>query len=298
MPGTPASDEITQEIEVAPDAASARPWREAPKEEVFFSLGASTSMGRVREVNEDAYVFFLPDDAPAVASRGSLFAVADGMGGHAAGQIASETALETLIESYYKRLDGSPAEALATAAHRANRAVYAESRSRPSLAGMGTTLTAAAFVEGQLVYVHVGDSRGYLLRDGKLTQFTADHSWVAEQVHQGLMTEEDALQSPRRNVITRCIGLEPKVQVDVDAFEVAAGDVALLCSDGLVEHVSEPEIRDALANYGPSAAARLLVYLANEGGGTDNTTVVVVRVQQVRRESLLSKVLGGGRTES
>jgi serine/threonine protein phosphatase PrpC len=298
MSNSPPSDEITQELAPLPERPPGPPWRQTPREEVLVSLGAATSLGRARDVNEDKYAFFLPDDEVTVASRGSLFAVADGMGGHAAGQIASEIALDALIETYYGRTDSPPAEALLAATQRANRAVYSASRARPSLAGMGTTLTAAAFVEGQLVYAHVGDSRGYLLRDGALTQFTTDHSWVAEQVQGGLMSEDEARRSPNRNVITRCIGLEAQVAVDVDSFPVANGDVALLCSDGLVAHVSDAEIRDALGHYGPSAAARLLVYLANEGGGTDNTTVLVVRVQQVRREGLLSRVLGSARTES
>lgn len=297
MPDETAADEITQELQAPPEAEPAQPWRETPSEEVFVAVGAASSMGRVREINEDAYAFFTPDEEHVVASRGALFAVADGMGGHAAGQIASETALDALIESYYQRMDSSPQEALRDAVERANRAVYSESQARPNLTGMGTTLTAAAFVEGRLAYAHVGDSRGYMLRRGELSQFTTDHSWVAEQVHGGAMTEDEARQSPRRNIITRAIGLEQQVEADVDSFQVAGGDIVLLCSDGLVEHVTEPEIRDALANYNPSAAARLLVYLANEGGGTDNTTVVIVRVEQVRR-GLLSRVFRGGHGES
>ncbi len=290
------ADEITQELDAA-ETEAAIPWRKKPAEEVLVSAGAASSIGRVRETNEDKYAFFAPDEEHVVASRGSLFAVADGMGGHAAGQIASEIALDALIEAYYARADSPPTEALATAVERANRAVYSESRARPSLAGMGTTLTAAAFVEGRLIYAHVGDSRGYLLRAGELSQFTTDHSWVAEQVQEGRMTEEEARHAPQRNMITRCIGLEPQVDADTGGFPVAARDVVLLCSDGLVEHVSELEIRDALANYGPSAAARLLVYLANEDGGTDNTTVVVVRVEHVRR-GLLSHFIRDRHGES
>jgi len=214
-----------------------------------------------------------------------LYAVADGMGGHSAGQIASELALKTSIRAYYA--DSSPIveESLRQAFQQANALIFDAARAVAERAGMGTTMTALA-VRGQEAFVaHVGDSRCYLFRNGDLRQLTEDHSWVNEQVKRGGLTVEEAEASPFRNVITRSLGNAPNVEVDVFAEEIKAGDVFLLCSDGLTGEVSDDEIRRVLSNSAPSPAAWELVDLALEHGGRDNVTVLIVAVRELISEA-------------
>jgi len=275
--------EITAEIPVQSEEAAPLPSR-TPTVIPRITFGAKTDLGRLRENNEDKFDFMLPEAPEVLASRGCVFAVADGMGGHAAGQIAAELALKAFLRDYYSSRAESPGDALARAMAAANAAVYDAARSNPNWAGMGSTLCAAAFVEDRLWVAHVGDSRAYMLRSGVLKQLTDDHSWVAEQVRRGAMSRETAEKSPFRNVITRSIGAEPAVEPDVSEHPLAADDVVLLCSDGLTGPVPDDEIRRTLEQEGtPSLAAARLVELANDAGGPDNITVVIVRVDALVR---------------
>lgn len=240
-----------------------------------IQFAAKTDLGRVRENNEDKFDFYETDDATLLATRGCLYAVADGMGGHAAGQIASELALKNLISRYYDNPDDDVPSALTTAIHGANEAIYEIASAFHERSGMGTTLTAAAVVEDRVYIGHVGDSRAYLIRDDTIRQITYDHSWVAEQVRLGTMTEEEAELSPYRNVITRAIGTQPFVEPEIFEERAQKGDIWVLCSDGLTGHVEADEIRLIASTQSPSEACRQLVELASARGGRDNITVIV-----------------------
>ena len=232
--------------------------------------GAVTDVGRTRQINQDA---------PLVADELQLWAVADGMGGHQGGEVASELAVTNLRRSY-ELGEGRTLDTLLDAAAGANSAVYDASREDPDLAGMGTTLVAIARTDDdELAYVSVGDSRIYLLRDGELTRLTVDHSLVEELVREGAITPEEARTHPRRNVVTRVLGIDPFVQVDSDVIIPYSGDRYVLCSDGLfneVEHDTMASVLRRLAD--PADAASELVRLANENGGHDNITVLVLDV--------------------
>jgi protein phosphatase len=262
-----------------------RGWREyearIPHVIPLVKYAAKTDMGQVRENNEDKFDFYEPEAPAILASRGSLFAVADGVGGSLAGQIASELMLKTLIASYYDSLCTEPRAALEEAVALANDKVHAVSEMIPERSGMGTTLTALVFVEDRAYVAQVGDSRAYLIRDGVGRQVTNDHSWVSEQVRVGLMTEEEAEQSPYRNVITRSIGSTARVNPDIFVEQSRVGDLWVLCSDGLTGHVSNEEIVRISVRHSPSEAARQLIELANSRGGRDNITVFVISLRDL-----------------
>jgi protein phosphatase len=231
-----------------------------------FRAGAASDVGLVRDHNEDA---FLVDDGL------GLVAVADGMGGHRAGEVASAAALDALRIAFGA---GAPINDAVAAA---NDIVFEQSVADRSLRGMGTTLTAGALgIDGTLLVGHVGDSRAYLLRDGALERITTDHSLMEELIQSGELTEEEAERDPRRSQITRALGLEPGVQVDLESIDLRPADRVMLCSDGLTTMVREDEIAELLGD-GASAeeTARRLVERANEGGGVDNTTVVVIDIE-------------------
>jgi PPM family protein phosphatase len=225
------------------------------------TAAVATDVGLVREGNEDSYL----TDEP-------LFAVADGMGGHRGGEVASQLAVETLEKLFKKRIGELPDQV-----REANRVVFERSVVDEKGAGMGTTLT-AALVEGDRVRLaHVGDSRAYLVRDGGLRLLTEDHTLVHRMVTEGEISKEEAETHPQRSVLTRALGVDTIVDVDDDTVQVRPGDRLLLCTDGLTSMVSEQAIEEVLrAVPDPQEAAERLVRLANEGGGTDNTTVVVL----------------------
>jgi len=234
--------------------------------------GAASDVGRVREGNEDA---FLVDD------RLALFAVADGMGGHQAGEVASATALEALRAAVAS--DQPINEAVVTA----NRAVYEMAAENPEMRGMGTTLTALVTLGGnRLLIGHVGDSRAYLLREGALRKVTDDHSLVEELVRDGRLTPEQAEVHPQRSIITRALGIDADVEVDLYTVDVGEGDRVLLCSDGLTTMVRDREIaRIVRTEPDVRLAADKLVDAANDAGGEDNVTVVVLDVVEVDPEA-------------
>ena len=226
-----------------------------------ITAAAATDIGRVREGNEDAYL----NDAP-------LFAVADGMGGHQGGEVASRLALETL-EVLFKHGRGT----LADQVREANRAVFERSGRDAAVAGMGTTLTAAVAEAGRLRLAHVGDSRAYLLRDGRLRMLTEDHTLVQRMVERGEISEQEADVHPHRSVLTRALGTEPDVQIDEGVLDAQDGDRILLCSDGLTGMVADGQIERILRDAAePRDAVRELVRAANTAGGVDNITVVVL----------------------
>ena len=236
---------------------------------ITLEVAALTHVGKVRTSNEDAFGQCL---------NAGVFAVCDGMGGAAAGEIASRIAVDALIErlcavtSYEDRR-----KALEESITAANRLVYAHASRDDALRGMGTTLVAVAIQNGHALIGHVGDSRCYLFRDGRLTRETNDHSLVDEQVRLGHMTQEDADRSPLRNVITRAIGTQRSVEAEIADLPLEPGDILLLCSDGLTREVSEDRICAILR--GPGAVEDLcqqLIDAANAAGSHDNVTAILV----------------------
>lgn len=250
----------------------------------ILKIGARTDLGRVRENNEDKFDFFEPEDADTLANKGSFYAVADGMGGHAAGQIASELALKTAIKTYYSDKSPYVVGSLQRAAREANSLIYDAAQMIADRAGMGTTLTAVVIRADEAYFAHVGDSRAYLIRDGDIRQVTEDHSWVAEQVKRGAITEEEAQFSPFKNVITRSLGNMPTVEADIFTETLQPGDVIVLCSDGLTGNLSTRDILNITKGKSPSQAAMDLVDAANERGGTDNITTFVIAIKDILRE--------------
>jgi len=247
-----------------------------------LTAAGQTHPGQRRPLNEDAWrVASQSDTGKLWSQRGRLFAVADGMGGHAAGEVASQLAVETLMARYYADDENDtapPAVRLEQAILAANSAVHEQATATDSQAGMGTTLVAAVVRDNWLTVANVGDSRAYLVRNGVARQLTRDHSWVAQQVAAGVLNEQEAREHIYRNVVTRCLGHRPDIQVDLFAQPLRAGDVVLLCSDGLSNQVSDAEIADALTSLSPKQAAERLIALANERGGPDNVTAVVFKL--------------------
>jgi protein phosphatase len=214
-----------------------------------------------------------------VAERGLFCAVADGMGGHAAGEEASSMAVKIARDSFYGGSgDANPIDVLRLAVAQANLAIYEAGAGKTGRDHMGTTLTAAVLFNHRVVVGHVGDSRCYLVQGNGIRQISRDHSWVAEEVEAGRMTPEQARVNPRRNIITRALGLRP--DVDVDAYEapLEPGSTVVICSDGLHGLVGEDEITSYVRRLPPADAVDALVRLANDRGGPDNISVVVARV--------------------
>jgi protein phosphatase len=262
-----------------------RGWRayEAQQPQVvpLLKFAAKTDMGQVRENNEDKFEFYEPEEPGILSQRGSLYAVADGIGGALAGQIASEMMLKQVIAGYYDHPAPDLVSAMVESIVQANDRIHGLAQMIPERSGMGTTLVGAIFVEDRVVIVQVGDSRAYLIRNGGITQITHDHSWVEEQVRAGLMSRSEAETSPFRNVITRSIGAAPQVQPDFYEEQARVGDVWVLCSDGLTGYVRDEEIAQIAGGQAPSEGARQLIELANARGGRDNITVFVLSVRDL-----------------
>lgn len=239
-----------------------------------WSSASRSDVGRIRDSNEDS-VFVNRDSG--------VFVVADGMGGHAAGEVASAIASRTIGDSACRQcgtLDAQ-AEQLVEAFLEAGREISRQVDEEPSRAGMGTTATVLRLRrEGTFVVAHIGDSRAYLRRDGSLRRVTRDHSWVQEQVERGLISPEQARGHPQSNIITRALGTDPHPAPDLYPGELEPNDVFLLATDGLTDMVDEEEIAVLLAEDGPlEETADALVHAANRAGGLDNVTVLLVRIE-------------------
>ncbi len=237
-------------------------------------IASISDVGCVRKNNEDSLGIF-PSDDP---TRGTLFVVADGMGGAAAGEVASHLAVETLGRAYFEGASGStPGEALRTSLEAANSAIHSTAASDPAKGGMGTTCTACAVRGAELWLGHVGDSRAYLMTRGELQQVTRDHSLAAELERSGGGAAEVARV---KNILTRCLGAEATVKVDASDEPIVLEDgmQLLICSDGLINLVEDGEILHQLSMHLPEGACRRLVDLAKERGAPDNVTVVAARI--------------------
>ncbi|CAM3671204.1 PP2C family protein-serine/threonine phosphatase [Deinococcus frigens] len=237
-----------------------------------WSYGLLTDVGRQRRggVNQDAALAL-------GLTRGGLFAVADGMGGHAAGELAATLALEALSAHYLARRTAPPVR-LAEAVQAANVSVLRHAVGE--YMGMGTTLIAALIDRGALIIAHVGDSRAYLLRGGELHRLTDDHSWVSEQVRLGHLTEEEARDHQWRSVVSNALGGEERVRLELFGLRLRAGDRLLLCSDGLSSVVADADLLELLTRpLAPDSAVRCLIDAANDAGGPDNITALVIDVR-------------------
>lgn len=262
--------------------------------ETLYSAKSDT--GLKRRHNEDSFV---------ADQMLGLYAVCDGMGGSNAGEVASRLAADTILDymksslhcvqedsttAYDPNLSPSTNQLL-RAIHKANTAIHQASWANPKHAGMGTTVVAAHFSEGMLSVAHVGDSRLYLIRRGVMKALTTDHSWVAEQVARGYLTEKEAEQSPRRNIVTRALGIESTVEVDASEIPTQNGDILLFCSDGLTRGVSEEDILRTLElNRDLNEKTEQLVTMANQAGGDDNVTVLLVAVQRGMTDRLWDRI--------
>jgi protein phosphatase len=245
-----------------------------------------TDVGRVRSNNEDCYKIVEPLN---------LYVLSDGMGGEAHGEIASAMAIETVVK-HCLDFEANPAakvmgavqpnwsawtKRLSTAVHLANKSIFKSAEVNPDQHGMGATVTAVWINGAKLSVAHVGDSRAYLLRGGSLLQLTRDHSLVAEQVRRGILTSAEAEESDMQSVLLRALGAQAEIEVDAEEHTLFPRDILLLCSDGLTRMVTEPELAGTLqAETDPVRAAEKLVALANERGGPDNITVVIVRLEK------------------
>ena len=241
---------------------------------MILRSAARTDVGRKRRTNEDCY---------AIAAELGYFVVADGMGGHRAGQLASQLAAEAAVGAL-EALEGSAGtltEKLRCTIAAANREIYVAAQTKPEFSGMGTTVVSLLAAEGRVALAHVGDSRAYLIRDGRIRQLTDDHSVVGELVRRREITELAAREHPHRHVLTRAVGVRREVAPDLAELTSSPGDLFVLCSDGLTGLVRDEEIAEA-ANAGTDldATCAQLVDLANERGGDDNITVVLVRYEK------------------
>ena len=257
--------------------------RPLPEFSLLIDAGARTDLGRVRKNNEDA-VCIEPDL--------DLYVLSDGMGGQAHGEVASAIAIETIVE-HCREARNDPditlygntrpdlcgrSNRLMSAVRLANRKIFDAATRNPAQEGMGATIVAVWLDDRRMSLVHVGDSRAYLLRGGSLEQLTADHTLVAEHVRRGTMTLQEAETSQLQNILVRVLGTQEQVEADADEQMLLEGDTVLLCSDGLTHMVSDPEIASILSTIEPAqAAADRLIELANENGGQDNVTVIVIR---------------------
>jgi PPM family protein phosphatase len=269
-----------------------------------IAVGARSDTGLVRQNNEDRF---------AVDLSLNLFILCDGMGGQAAGEVASKLGVETILDHCRKAAENPSLEMcgerqsefsemtnrLASGIRRSNKAINDAAEQSPATSGMGSTVVAARVNGNVLSIAHVGDSRIYLFRGGKLRQLTQDHSLVMEQVRRGLISAEEASQSELSNVIMRALGAEPDVEVDLDELWLNEGDQVLLCSDGLTRMATDAQIAPVLTErYTAQQACERLVELANELGGEDNVTVILIRVEPSPPPSwwrrALRSILGGG----
>jgi len=231
---------------------------------------AGTDTGRQRRANEDSML-----------ARSPLFVVADGMGGAQAGEVASRIAVESFLDGLHDTTDAEGA--LAQYAHAANVSIHERSQANAEHAGMGTTLTAVYVGAEEVAIAHVGDSRAYCLRGGELLRLTDDHSLVDELIRQGKLTPEEAVEHPQRSVITRALGPEPEVEIDTRSYRARDGDVYLLCSDGLTTMVPDSQLTEILlAHPRLHDAGEALIAAANDAGGRDNITVLLLRVEDLQ----------------
>jgi PPM family protein phosphatase len=243
-------------------------------------LASLTDVGCSRENNEDSYGYWEPEDDASFAALGRLAIVADGMGGHEGGQVASRMAVEILAETYAASAEPESQKRLLDALAEAHRRIQRKAREDPLLSAMGTTCTAFALVNAQLYFVHVGDSRLYLLREGKLRPLTRDHTLIARLIEKGVIRPEEAENHPQKHVLTSALGVPDDIEIDFppEPVPIQADDALLICTDGLWGQMNLNEMQQVTASQSPKNACRALIQLAKERGGPDNITVQILHI--------------------
>jgi PPM family protein phosphatase len=246
-----------------------------------IEVSSQSDIGCLRQNNEDSFGYWEPEDDRLFQRKGRLAIVADGMGGYEGGQEASRLAVETLVAVYRDFSGDDPQAALIEGLQTAHEQIRQYSFDHPELRGMGTTCTAAAIVQDALYYVHVGDTRLYLIRQGHITKVTRDHSYVGRLVESGIISAEEAENHPQRNILTAALGTNPELVMDSSRQPepLHPEDVLLICTDGLWGQVRDPEILDTVDNKSAEQAGRRLIDLARERGGPDNITVEILRMR-------------------
>ena len=243
-----------------------------------LNVAQRTDVGLKRQHNEDNVAYIIPKDPAVLARKGALFIVADGMGGHAAGEVASEMAVSTVTTLYYQDNDSDAPGCLVRSIKYANAIIFQKAMEQAEQNGMGTTCV-SALVLGEVAYIaNVGDSRAYLVHKGHVRQISQDHSWVAEQVRAGAMSEAEARLHEMRNMITRSLGSLPEIEADIFMEPLEDGDALVLCSDGLSSMLNDGEILRIVERYTPQESVYRLIERANTYGGNDNITALVVRI--------------------
>lgn len=242
-----------------------------------MNIFVCSDVGKLREINQDAFYYCDYEQLP-------IFAVADGMGGHNAGEIASNLAIQTIKESYYKEREDIIQQKLEIprfineTLKKANEKIHIQSQEQKNFNGMGTTVTMGFIYDNEIFIGHIGDSRAYLLKNGELIQLTQDHSLVAELVKNGSISREEAQNHPQKNIITRALGTDISVNIDILSRELEDNDIIMLCTDGLTNMVSEGKIKEILLSEDNSEIlCNKLIYTANELGGFDNSTVMIIK---------------------
>jgi len=245
-----------------------------------IEVSAESDIGCLRKNNEDSFGYWEPEDDDEFQRKGRVAVVADGMGGYEGGQEASRLAVEALLCVYRDFAGDDPQQALVAGLQAAHDGIRNYASAHPALQGMGTTCTAVAIVEDALYYVHVGDTRLYLIRDGKIRQVTRDHSYVGRLVEAGMISREEAETHPQRNILTAAVGTADELTMDSPGRpeRLRSEDVLVLCSDGLWGMVHDHEILGALREQSAERAGRDLIALAKERGGPDNITVTILRL--------------------
>lgn len=251
---------------------------------------AATDVGCVREINEDHLVFIRPFDEKIRSSHGCLAMVADGMGGHSSGEIASKMAVDIISRDYFDT-EYPILESLKRAFEKANKAIFQKAGRKASLKGMGTTCTVVVLIGERMFIGHVGDSRAYILKDGKIHQLTKDHTYVQHLLDTGKISYKDSLNHPQKNVITQAMGTKPKLGADFALTELSfeEGDKLLLCSDGLYEYLQGEELAHILRTRNISSAAEDMIALAKQRGGHDNISVLIVETLLEKASQSLKK---------
>jgi PPM family protein phosphatase len=246
-----------------------------------IEVSSQSDIGCLRQNNEDCCGYWEPEDDRLFQRKGRLAIVADGMGGYEGGQEASRLAVETLVAVYRDFSGDDPQAALIEGLQAAHEQIRQYSFDHPELRGMGTTCTAAAIVQDALYYVHVGDTRLYLIREGHITKVTRDHSYVGRLVECGIISAEEAENHPQRNILTAALGTNPDLVMDSprQPEPLHAEDVLLICTDGLWGQVRDQEILDTVDNKSAEQAGRRLIDLARQRGGPDNITVEILRMR-------------------
>jgi len=259
--------------------------------ELAIEVGFLTDVGRKRRHNEDFIDLYEPADPEELARSGRLYIVADGVGGGAAGEVASEYAVNKVLHEYYRSTEPDLGERLRVAIGAANADIFEHVEQRPELIRMGTTIVAAVVRGDELVVINVGDSRAYLIRNGEIHQITRDHSLVAKLVEEGSITPEEAEHHPERNVVLRSLGVDPDVYPDIFEGRLQPGDQIVLCSDGLTRHVSDEEILGVTTRTKVDRVVRQLVELANARGGKDNISVLLLRAVEAVSPSAVAETV-------